>query len=272
MTDRYAVVGNPVSHSLSPSIHARFAAATQQDLTYEKLEAPLDGFAATAESFFAAGGKGLNVTLPFKIDAWRWVDGHDDAARLSGAVNTILLRGTATRGSSTDGLGLVADLADNLGWRLAGVRTLMLGAGGAAQSVASSLMEAGVAELTIANRTRRKAERLAERFGVVACGLDELGAGWDVVVNASSASMGGGRPSIAPQVVAGSRCYDMFYVPDGDTAFCRWAVEHGALAASDGLGMLVEQAAESFALWRGVRPPTAGVVDALRRSAVSKTG
>ena len=265
MTDRYAVIGNPVSHSLSPRIHARFAAATQQDLIYDKLEAPVDGFASAVERFFDAGGKGLNITLPFKIDAWRWVDDHDDAARRCGAVNTILRHGTASRGCCTDGCGLVTDLIDNLGWRLQGARTLMLGAGGAAQGVVPALVEAGATDLTIANRTRRKAELLAERFAVRASDLGAVSDGWDVVVNATSASIGDDRVRIAPQAVAGSRCYDLFYSLQSDTAFCRWAAEHGALATSDGLGMLVEQAAAAFALWRGVKPSTAGIVAALRR-------
>ena len=265
MTDRYAVIGNPIAHSLSPRIHARFAAATQQDLSYGKLEAPVDGFALAVERFFAAGGKGLNVTLPFKIDAWRWVDDHDAAARRSGAVNTILRHGTISRGCCTDGCGLVTDLIDNLGWHLRGARILMLGAGGAAQSVVPALVEAGATDLTIVNRTRRKAELLAERFAVRAGDLDAVGNGWDVVVNATSASLDGDRVRIAPQAVAGSRCYDLFYALEGNTAFCRWAAEHGALATSDGLGMLVEQAAAAFALWRSVKPSTAGVVEALRR-------
>ena len=265
MTDRYAVVGNPVAHSLSPQIHARFAAAMRQDMTYCKIEAPLGGFAATVERFFAAGGKGLNVTLPFKVDAWRWVDEHDATARVAGAVNTILRCGSKTHGSCTDGTGLVADLANNLGWPLQGARVLLLGAGGAAQGVVSPLVEAGVAELVIANRTQAKAERLAERFAVGACALDDVGGGWDLVINATSAGIGGNAVAIAPAAVAGSRCYDLIYALDGNTAFCRWASENGAVAVSDGLGMLVEQAADAFALWRGVRPSTTGIVADLRR-------
>ena len=268
MTDRYAVIGNPVAHSLSPRIHAAFAEASGEDIRYGKLEAPVAGFAAAAAAFFANGGKGLNVTLPFKLDAWRWVDSHDEAAAASGAVNTIASAGRgAWRGCNTDGVGLVNDLAGNLGWRLHGARTLLLGAGGAVQGVVGPLRAAGAADLTIANRTRAKAERLAERFGVRGCGLNEAGGSWDVVINGTSASIAGTGELVAPAVVAGSRCYDMFYSLGGATPFCAWAAAHGALATSDGLGMLVEQAAAAFFLWRGVRPATSGIGQSLRRAA-----
>ena len=266
MTDRYAVIGTPVAHSLSPRIHAAFAARTGEDVEYGKLEAPKDGFGGAARSFFANGGKGLNVTLPFKLDAWRWVDTHDHAASASGAVNTIVMDGTTKRGCNTDGVGLVRDLSDNLGWLLSGARTLVLGAGGAVQGVVEPLKEAGAADLTIANRTRSKAEALAARFGVASAGLDEVGGGWDVVINGTAAGLAGIGALVAPAVVADSRCYDMFYALGGATPFCRWAAERGASEVSDGLGMLVEQAAEAFMLWRGVRPDTGGIADELRSS------
>ena len=264
MTDRYAVIGNPVDHSLSPRIHTAFAARTREDIDYGRLEAPTDGFVDAARTFFAAGGRGLNVTLPFKLDAWQWVDGHDDAAASSGAVNTIVVDGNATRGCNTDGIGLVRDLLDNLGWDLDGARTLVLGAGGAAQGVVEPLKRAGAADLTIANRTPSKAQALAARFGVASAGLDEVDCGWDLVVNGTAAGLAGIGGLVAPEVVADSRCYDMFYSLDGATPFCRWAADQGASAASDGLGMLIEQAAEAFHLWRGVRPDTAGIAKALR--------
>ena len=267
MTDRYAVIGNPVDHSLSPRIHAAFAARTGEDVEYGRLEAPTDGFAAAAGTFFAEGGKGLNVTLPFKLDAWQWVDRHDDAAAASGAVNTIVVDRNAKRGCNTDGIGLVRDLTDNLGWNLDGARTLVLGAGGAAQGVIEPLKRAGAVDLTIANRTQSKAETLALRFGAASAGLDEVGGGWEVVLNGTAAGLAGIGGLVAPEVVGDARCYDMFYALDGATPFCRWAAEQGASAVSDGLGMLIEQAAESFLLWRGVRPDTEGIAKALRESA-----
>ena len=267
MTDRYAVIGNPVGHSLSPRIHATFAEETGEDIEYGKLEAPVGGFAGAAQGFFEGGGKGLNVTVPFKLDAWRWVDSHAAAAAVSGAVNTIVVIGADNHGCNTDGIGLVRDLAGNLGWDLHGARTLVLGAGGATQGVVEPLKQAGTVGLTIANRTRARAETLAARFGIASAGLDDVGSGWDVIVNGTSAGIAGVGALVAPEVVAGSRCYDMFYALDGPTPFCRWASGHGASAVSDGLGMLIEQAAEAFFLWRRVRPKTAGVSPLLRSDA-----
>lgn len=267
MTDRYAVVGNPVAHSLSPRIHAAFAANTGEDIEYGRLEAPVDGFVRTATTFFAEGGRGLNVTLPFKLDAWRWVDAHDAAAAASGAVNTIVLDGDTHRGCNSDGIGLVRDLTDRLGWELDGARTLVLGAGGAVQGVLGPLLDTGCAGLTIANRTREKATALAARFGVAGSSLDDVGTGWDVVVNGTSAGLAGVGGLVPPQAVAGSRCYDLFYALDARTPFCEWAGENDARAVSDGLGMLVEQAAEAFRLWRGVHPDTAGIAESLRNAA-----
>lgn len=264
MNDRYAVVGRPVAHSLSPTIHAAFAKATGQSLRYCALEA--EAFAPAAAEFFAAGGSGLNVTVPFKGDAWRWVDEHDEAAGC-GAVNTIVLHAGRTRGCNTDGVGLVQDLSANLCWPLSGARVLILGAGGAVQGIVPALQAAGVADMMIANRTRAKAIRLGRRFGVAAGGLNETGSGWDIVLNGTAASLGGDAALVAPAVVADARCYDLFYAVDGATPFCRWAAAHGAAAARDGLGMLVEQAAEAFCLWRNVRPDTANVLAALRQHA-----
>ncbi len=264
MTDRYAVIGNPVTHSLSPRIHALFAAAEQQAMIYDRLSAPVNGFPSAAAAFFDGGGKGLNVTVPFKLDAWRWVDSRDAAATESGAVNTIVVDGPARRGCNTDGSGLVDDLTGNLAWSLHGARTLILGAGGAVRGVVAPLKAAG-AVLTVANRDRAKAECIATRFGIPSRGLDQVGDGWEVIVNGTSAGLAGVGQLIAPAAVRAARCYDMFYTLDGLTPFCRWAARHGARVVSDGLGMLVEQAAAAFSLWRGVRPSTAGVAESLRR-------
>ncbi|MCY3813139.1 MAG: shikimate dehydrogenase [Gammaproteobacteria bacterium] len=263
MTDRYAVVGNPVAHSLSPTIHAEFARVTGEDLTYGTLEAPIDGFARAADRFLASG-RGLNVTVPFKLDAWRWVDRHDDYAAAAGAVNTIVPTEDGWLGCNTDGVGLVADLTEHLRWQVAGARTLILGAGGAVQGVVGALSEAGAEDVAIANRTVAKAQALADRFGVRACSLDEVGGGWDLIVNGTSAGLAGTGGLIAGDAVAGGRCYDMFYTRDGATPFCTWAKAQGARAVADGLGMLVEQAAQAFYLWRGVRPDTASVLALIR--------
>ena len=221
MTDRYAVVGNPVAHSLSPRIHAVFAASTGEDIEYGRLEAPVDGFVRVAEAFFAEGGRGLNVTLPFKLDAWRWVDDHDAAASSSGAVNTITVDGGRHRGCNTDGVGLVRDLTDGLGWDLGGARTLVLGAGGAVQGVLGALIDAGCAGLTVANRTREKASALAAQFGIADSSLDDVGTGWDVVVNGTSAGLAGVGGLVPPEAATGSRCYDMFYTLNARTPVLR---------------------------------------------------
>jgi shikimate dehydrogenase len=264
MTDRYAVIGNPVAHSRSPAIHAEFARATGQDMEYGRIEAPLEGFFEAVERFRAAGGKGLNVTLPFKTQAWRYSVNVSERARAAQAVNTLLLDGAEACGDNTDGVGLVRDLVHNLGVRLEGRALLLMGAGGAAQGVIGELLAAGVGELVIANRTVEKAEALAARFPATAgCGYEALGKKrFDVVVNATSAGLSGEAPALAASVfAAGALAYDMVY--GRDTPFLVFARASGARAC-DGLGMLVEQAAESFFLWRGVRPDTRAVLERLR--------
>ena len=262
--DRYAVIGNPVEHSLSPRIHAMFAAATAEAISYGTLTAPMNGFAAVAGEFFDGGGRGLNVTVPFKQDAWRWVTSHDAAAAASGAVNTIVPEDDAFRGCNTDGVGLVTDLTDNLGWTLAGARVLLLGAGGAARGALPALLEAGPVQITIANRTESRALEVAAAFdGLFACPLADVGEGWDIVLNATSASMGGAALALPDTCVGGAACYDLFYNLAAPTPFCAWAERHGARMCADGLGMLIEQAAEAFHLWRGVRPSTAPALEAL---------
>jgi shikimate dehydrogenase len=262
MSDRYAVIGNPVAHSKSPWIHAEFARATGQDIDYGRIEAPLDGFAQAVERFRAAGGKGLNVTLPFKQEAFRYCSQHSDRARQAQAVNTMVLDDAF--GDTTDGVGLVRDISQNLTVALNGKSVLLLGAGGAAQGVVGALLEAGVALLVIANRTVPKAKALAERFaGATACGYDALGGeSCDVVINATSAGLADEAPPV-PQHLFQEKtlAYDMVY--GRETPFLAAARRAGARAC-DGLGMLAEQAAESFFIWRGVRPATRPVLEKLR--------
>ncbi len=267
---RYAVIGHPVTHSLSPAIHHYFATQQQQALTYVRLPAALDEFEVVAQKFFAEGGQGLNVTLPFKPQAARWVDRLDPAATAAAAVNTILRSESGVlSGFNTDGLGLVRDLSHNLGWPLADANLLLLGAGGAARGVLRPLLNAGVEQVTVANRTKLRAQQLVAELapadaGVCALGLDELSEPFDVIINASSASLVGEGQLVQAAVVAGGRCYDMFYAGGGSssaaaghpTAFCAWAEHAGATAVSDGFGMLIEQAAAAFFLWRGLRPDT----------------
>jgi shikimate dehydrogenase len=268
--DRYAVIGNPIHHSLSPRIHGMFAAQTGEALRYEAILAPRDGFAATAGAFLGAGGRGLNVTLPFKLEAWRWVQTRSPRAERARAVNTIALRGPEqTFGDNTDGIGLLQDLSLNHGARIQGRSVLVLGAGGAVRGVLGPLLETGPRRLVIANRTKVRAEALRTEFAdlgpVQACGLDELeGERFELIINGTSAGVTGEVPAL-PETALTPRgwCYDMFYAPQ-PTAFVRWGLAHGAEKALDGLGMLVEQAAEAFWIWRGVRPDTAPVLDALR--------
>lgn len=265
--DRYVVIGNPVAHSLSPEIHAQFARATGEAIAYERLLAPPGAFARVAREFFAAGGRGANVTLPFKTDAFELSAERTSRAQEAGAVNTLWLRDAAIVGDNTDGAGLVRDLTANLGLVLAGRRVLLLGAGGAARGVLAPLLALAPASLVVANRTRERAHELARHFGGAGCvcgtGLDELGGGYDLVVNATSSSTRGESLTLPDGLFApGATAYDMAYGPAA-RPFLDRARAAGARAC-DGLGMLVEQAAESFWLWRGKRPATAGVIAALR--------
>lgn len=270
--DRYAVVGNPVAHSKSPLIHAAFAAQTGQALVYEALLAPLDGFAATVEAFRVGGGLGLNVTVPFKLDAFALADRLSPRAEAAGAVNTLAFDRGDIYGDNTDGCGLVRDLTQNLGWSLSGRRILLLGAGGAARGALLPLLMERPAALVIANRTESRAVELADRFRTQAkdtllhaCSFDALaGASFDVVINATAASLAAQSPALPDGLYApGALAYDMMYGKD-ETPFMRAARSAGAAVVADGLGMLVEQAAESFFLWRGVRPHTRAVLATLR--------
>jgi shikimate dehydrogenase len=266
MTDTYAVFGNPIAHSKSPRIHAEFARQTGQDMRYAALLAPLEGFTETVLAFRAGGGRGANVTVPFKEAAWALCARRSERAELAGAVNTLKFEGEEIYGDNTDGAGLVRDLTANLGVPLAGRRILLMGAGGAARGVVGPLLEQGPRALFIVNRTADKARSLAAAFagqGVVAGGgYDAVQGAYDVVVNATAASLAGDLPPLPEQVFApGALAYDMMY--GRDTPFLAFALAQGARAA-DGLGMLVEQAAEAFFLWRGVRPLTAPVIALLR--------
>ncbi|RMF20097.1 MAG: shikimate dehydrogenase [Gammaproteobacteria bacterium] len=267
--DRYAVVGHPVRHSKSPFIHARFAEQTGQVLTYTAIEAPLDGFAHTVRAFLAGEGKGLNVTVPFKEEAFQLVEHRTPLAERAGAVNTLYLDGDTLCGTTTDGIGLVRDLVQNIGLTLQGQRILVLGAGGAVRGVLEPLLKQDPATLVIANRTHAKAEALATIFDdlgrVEACPFDQLEGPFDLVINGTAASLQGDVPPLPDGIVSKhSYTYDMMYGKDV-TPFGRWAEGQGVQNVHDGLGMLVEQAAESFYLWRGVRPRTAPVLEALRK-------
>ena len=270
MTDRYAVVGNPIAHSKSPLIHAEFARQTGQDMEYAALLAPFDGFAGTVGKFQAEGGKGLNVTVPFKQEAWRLATRLTDRARLAEAANTLKfeLDGTILA-DNTDGAGLVRDIRENLGVGIEGKRVLLLGAGGAARGVLLPLLMQQPGQIAIANRTPEKAialERLFAAHGPVEGGDYARLAGrrFDIVINATSSSLNNALPPLPPGVFApGALAYDMMY-GKGLTPFLRFARDNGAAHLADGLGMLVEQAAESFFLWRGVRPQTRPVMDLLQ--------
>jgi len=272
IADRYAVVGHPVEHSKSPWIHARFAALTGQALRYDKLLAPLDGFAATVARFRSEGGRGCNVTVPFKFDAVAMATTLSDRARLAGACNTLRFDGAAAFGDNTDGVGLVRDIEQGAGRRLAGSRVVLAGAGGAAAGVLGPMLQAGPAEVVVANRTLPKAQALVERhaglartLGVAlqAVALDAPLDAADIVVNATASSLAGDTLPLPVSVLrAGTLAYDMMYGAAAQ-GFLAWAAGRGA-EPRDGLGMLVEQAAESFEVWRGVRPPAAPVLRELR--------
>jgi shikimate dehydrogenase len=268
--DRYAVVGFPVSHSWSPFIHAMFAKQTGQAMTYTRLEVAPENFTREVEAFFANGGRGLNVTVPHKQAAFLLMRYRTPRAEIAGAVNTIAVQDDGLFGDNTDGAGLVTDLTANLGFDLAGTRVLLLGAGGAARGVIGPLLGASPDYLEIANRNGERAEQLAKEFATLGnvrgCGFDEITASghFDLVLNATSASLQDTIPPVPPGVIGPTTlCYDMAY-GKGDTAFTRWAKNAGAGRAETGWGLLVEQAAESFYMWRGVRPDTKPVLEAVK--------
>ncbi len=270
--DRYAVFGDPVAHSWSPRIHAAFAEQTGEQLRYDAIQVPAAAFDAAVAGFFAEGGAGLNITLPHKQSAFRLARTAADAAAAAGAANTLWQDAAGDIAcDNTDGRGLVRDLVHNHRVDLRGRSVLLLGAGGAARSVLGSLLEEGVGRLHIANRTAARAQELQARFAgladVTAGGLDALAseAPFDVVISAMSAGLHGALPDLPAGLLArGACCYDMIYAAE-PTAFQYWANGAGADRALDGLGMLVEQAAESFLIWRGVRPETRPVIRMLRQ-------
>ena len=264
---RYAVVGNPIAQSKSPLIHSLFAQQTGEAITYEVILGAEDSFESMVGRFFGDGGGGLNVTVPFKQSAWAMCRQLTSNAARSKAVNTLYLREGELAGANTDGIGLVRDIRDNLAIEIAGRRILLLGAGGAVRGVVPALEEESPASMTVWNRTTERASELARDFSgsLTAASIDELrGQQFDLIVNGTSSSLQGNLPEVDEAWLAsGCCCYDMVY-GDEDTAFVRWARDAGASCAADGLGMLVEQAAESFRIWRGVDPDTAPVIRRLR--------
>jgi shikimate dehydrogenase len=275
MTDRYAVIGNPVAHSRSPLIHAAFARQTGAAVEYGTLLAPRDGFAQAVAEFRAAGGRGLSVTVPFKFEALALADELTARARAAQAVNTLKFGDGKVLGDNTDGIGLVRDIRDNLRCRIAGRRVLLMGAGGAAHGVVHPLAAERPAVLTIVNRTAARADALAGelRAGarypetvIAGGGYDTLTGDFDIVINATAASLAGDVPPLPERIFAtGVLAYDMMYGRE-PTPFLRFAARCGVERCADGIGMLVEQAAESFFVWRGVRPQTAPVIMTLRKA------
>ena len=269
MSDLYAVFGNPIGHSKSPLLHACYASQTDQDLIYTARLAPLEGFSQAIRAFIAEGGRGANVTVPFKEEAYALATRRTPRAELAGAVNTLAFNDQEILGDNTDGAGLLRDITHNLHYPLAGKRVLILGAGGAARGAIGPLLEAHPARLVIANRTVAKASALAEHFApygpISGSGIAELaGQSFDLVINATSASLSGELPPLPSGIFApDSLAYEMLY-GRGDTPFLAFARAQGAARLADGLGMLVEQAVEAFFLWRGIRPDSTPAMTLLR--------
>lgn len=266
--DRYAVIGNPIQHSKSPQVHALFAQQTRQAICYERLLAPVDRFADSVHEFIAQGGRGANVTVPFKLEAFALAQELTPRAKAAGAVNTLSFSAAGIKGDNTDGIGLVRDITQNAGVPLKNRLVLLLGAGGAARGVILPLIEENITSLVIANRTQPRAMELAQQFShsgtpVSSAAFDQLDQRFDVIINATSASLDSELPPL-PDCVFGPQtlAYDMMYGAQ-PTIFMQHAAQRGT-AVRDGLGMLIEQAAESFFVWRGIRPETALVYQWLR--------
>ena len=270
MTDKYAVIGNPISHSKSPLIHSEFARQTEQDLEYTAIEVPQDALESSLSQLRdILKLKGINITVPFKEQAWQLVENQSNRAKRAGAINTLVFNDDGSMyGDNTDGVGLCRDLTDNNSIELRGKRILLLGAGGAARGVIEPLLGYDPLELFVANRTASKAHALADLFSdlghIRGGGFEDIKPPYDVVINATAASLQGEVPPLPDNLLAdNAACYDMMY-SDSDTAFISWAKQHGAAKTIDGLGMLVEQAAEAFRLWRGVMPDTRSVMALIR--------
>ncbi len=273
--DNYAVMGNPIKHSKSPQIHSLFAEQTQQSIHYTAIQVDTGGFKQAVGNFAAHKGKGLNITVPFKEEAWALVDERSERAERAGAINTIkFLKGGKLYGDNTDGVGLVNDLKNNYKIKMAGKRVLLMGAGGAARGVLAPLLNEKPASIVVVNRTQSKAKELAAHFSdlgnITGCGYDNLARGisdsqqFDIIINATAASLHGELPPLPDKLVSTEGCcYDMMY--GQQTPFMQWAAQQGVTTITDGLGMLVEQAAESFYIWRDVRPNTNNVLDILRQ-------
>ena len=267
--DRYAVFGHPIKHSKSPRIHKIFAEQTGQILEYSAQDVPAEYFKAAVKVFFTNGGRGLNCTVPLKEQAWTYADVKTERARTAKAVNTLALQADGSLlGDNTDGIGLVADLTVNHGITLIGSRILILGAGGASRGIIGPILEQSPETLVIANRTVAKAVQLAAEFqakaSISGCGFDDLKSRqFDVIINATSASLSGRLPPLPEGLLANNGiCYDLAYSNE-PTVFVRWGLEKQAQKSLDGLGMLVEQAAEAFFIWRGIRPETLPVIELL---------
>lgn len=269
--DAYAVMGNPIGHSKSPQIHAAFARQTGQRISYSAIQVDPGGFEQAVGNFFASGGKGLNVTVPFKREAWELADQRGPEAERAGAVNTLLINADQQMlGYNTDGIGLIRDILGNHNGHIEGKKLLLVGAGGAARGVLQPLLRENPTSLVIANRTSSRAHELAADFAEIGAvsgsSFEDLAEqSFDLIINASAASLHGEMPPL-PDTAGSSQtvCYDLMYSAE-PTPFMHWAEAHGAEKILDGLGMLVEQAAESFFLWRGVRPETGPVIQAIRK-------
>lgn len=272
--DQYAVFGNPIKHSKSPQIHSAFAAQTDQVMEYSRQCIPIGQFKSAADQFFADGGKGLNITVPFKLDAYQYAQQLTKRARQASAVNTLMVKDRIIIGDNTDGVGLLTDIRSLLGWRINDARVLVMGAGGAVRGVLAPLLDAQPNGLVIVNRNKSKAQQLVQLFShlthATACDycsyeeLHEQKQAFDIIINGTSASLSNESLPIPNQVIhSGSYCYDMVYGTEL-TTFLQWAQQQGAAALSDGVGMLVCQAAESFYQWRGVRPDVKPVIKQLR--------